>query len=241
MKKKWMLLMAVLLCGLIIFTGCGNTGDPSASIDSKNAEAGTNADGSAVEERYYSFGLDETITLENLCEISDLYSEVLDDKAMKDGWYYYYTDTDKSPATVINWEVSEENYTTAEVLFTVKNISDKPQTYGDKITAKLIYQETDNAQPVSYKGTVFQQNPGQVEKNGEMIMWSTKPVEIAVGESTNVSFRFDIPKDVYKKICATAEGQNTGIKETCEFTVDNGKPVKINLAKVLIPASWSAN
>ena len=48
-------------------------------------------------------------------------------------------------------------------------------------------------------------------------MWSTKPIEIVAGESTQVSFRFDIPKVIYEKVYATAIGEDTGIIETCEF------------------------
>lgn len=238
MKKKWTLLMAILLCSLLIFTGCGNSEDPA---ENTKQEASTKADDSETEDKTIYFGLDETIKLENLCEISNLYSEVLDDKAMKEGWYYYYTDTDESPAAVIDWKVADENYTTVEVLFSVKNISDKPQTFGDKVTAQMIYQENKDAQPICYDGTVFQQNPGQVEKNGEIIMWSTKPALIAAGESANVSFRFDIPKEVYEKIYATAEGENTGITEICQFSAGTGNTIVVDLAKVLIPASRSAS
>lgn len=86
-------------------------------------------------------------------------------------------------------------------------------------------------------GTVFQQNPGQVEKSGDIIMWSTKPAEIAAGESANVSFRFDISQDVYKKMCAAANGDNTSFQEKCEFSFEDGSTFIIDLAEVLILAS----
>ena len=188
-------------------------------------------------ENTVSFGLEDTVECEGLCEMSLLYSEVLDDAAVAEGWYYYYTDTDESPADMIRWELSEENYTTAEVLFSVKNISDQPQTFGDKITAVLYYQENESSETVCYPGIVFQQNPGQVDINGTMIMWSTKPVEIAVGESANVSFRFDIPKDTYQTLYKAITGEETGTTAICEYRFGNGPTFVINMIEVMIPAS----
>lgn len=223
MRKKITFFIGIVLCTVFFVTGCGKSSD------------------TAKTENKIQFGLNQTVENKGLCEMSKLYSEVLDDNAKAQGWYYYYTDTDKSPAKQITWNPSNNNYTTAEVLFSVKNTSDKPQTFSNKITAKLFYQENDKDQVVTYDVTVFQQNPGQIDERGEVIMWSTKPVEIAVGESTNVSFRFDIPKDVYEKIYATANGNNTGIIETCEFRFDNGSTYTIDLTKALILASKSSS
>ena len=232
MKKKSILIIALLLCGLIMLAACGESED---SVDSDVITDSGNGEATIF------FGLDDTVEYEGLCEMSDLYAEVLDDAAMEEGWYYYYTDTDESPAKVIDWEPSDGNYTTAEVIFTVKNISDKPQTFGDKIIAQMFYQENADADTDYYDGTVFQQNPGQIEESGEIIMWSTKPVEIAAGESANVSFRFDIPEDVYEKMYLTAAGEDTGIIETCEFNFGDGITYIIDLAEVLIPASQYAD
>ena len=184
-----------------------------------------------------SFELGNTVTHEGLCEMSGLYAEVLDDKAMSQGWYYYYTDSCESPAQTLNWELPDGCYTTAEVLFTVKNTSGEPQTFGDKISAQMLYRESADAPMDCFAGTVFQQNPGQVDESGGIIMWSTKPVEIAPGESANVSFRFDIPKDVYEMVYRTAIGEDTGISESCEFSFGDGTTYVIDLTEALIPAS----
>lgn len=246
MKTRFLTLTALLLCTLLLLTGCGNTADSTESEAAADSEAVAEteteaapeaAEDAADEEKTVSFGLNETVTEEGLCEMSGLYSEVLDDEAMAEGWYYYYTDSKDSPANIIHWEVSGENYTTAEVLFTVKNISDAPQTFGDKLTARMLWQENGDAEAVCYDGTVFQQNPGQVEASGEMVMWSTNPVEIAAGESANVSFRFDIPKGVYEKMYATAMGENPGITETCAFSFGGGTTYVVDLAETLIAAS----
>ncbi len=232
MKRKLILPIALLLCGLFLLAGCKKSSVPTTGADTNS---------SSNQESIVSFGLDDTVKYENICEMSELYAEVLDDDAIAKGWYYYYTDSDKSPANVIKWKVSGENYTTAEVIFSAKNISDKPQIFGDKITAQIFYQENKDSQTKCYNGTVFQQNPGQVEESGEIIMWSTKPVEIAAGEPTNVSFRFNIPKDVYDKIYATAIGKDTGIIETCKFNFGDKTTYVVDLAKVLIPASQAKN
>lgn len=260
MNRKSVILVSLLLC-ILLLTGCGASEsrpaaaepagtvstEPTANAAGDKPEVSETVDESvnpeAIEEITGSievditFGLDETVVYEGVCEMSGLYSEVLDDAAVADGWYYYYTDTDESPAEAIKWKLSDGNYTTAEVLFTVKNISSDPQTFGDRITARMIYQESADSRTDCYDGTVFQQNPGQVDESGGIIMWSTKPVEIAPGESANVSFRFDIPKDVYDKVYATATGEDTGIAETCEFGFGDGTTYVINLAEVLIPAS----
>ena len=228
MKKRLTLLMAILLCGMLLLVGCGGSGDSASDENITDSGNGENT---------IFFGLDDKVEYEGLCEMSNLYAEVLDDDAVSEGWYYYYTDTDESPAEVIQWELEGENYTTAEVVFTVKNTSDKAQTFGDKIKAQMFYQENKDADTVYFDGTVFQQNPGQTEKSGEEIMWSTKPIEIAAGESTQVSFRFDIPKDIYEKVYATASGEDTGIIETCEFNFGDGTNYVIDLAKAIIPAS----
>lgn len=229
MKRKIILMCTVVVCGLLLFAGCSKSGD-STENSPKNSD----------EVKRVTFGLNETVENKGLCEMSKLYAEVLDDTAKANGWYYYCTDTDKSPAKVINWKPSEGNYTTLEVLFTVKNTSDKPQKFIDKITAKMTYQENENSQIKNFDGVVFQQNPGQVEERGEVIMWSTKPVEIAAGQSTNVSFRFDIPKEVYDKVFATASGTNTGIREICEFSFDDKTTYEVDLTKTLILASKSS-
>ena len=242
MRKNSMTLAVLFFCALLLLAGCSDPTDPSSSGNASGAavtgQSGTQtaAENAAVE-KTVSFGLDETVVHEGLCEMDDLYSEVLDDAAMAEGWYYYYTDSDVSPAPIISWKPSGENYTTVEVLFTVKNISDKPQTFGDKITARMLYRENEEAQTEYYSGTVFQQNPGQVNGSGEIVMWSTKPVEIAVGGSANVSFRFDIPKAVYDKIYETATGADTQITEICEFGFGDGTTYEVDLEKALILAS----
>ena len=245
-KQIFKILLLILLLSALLLTGCAESKTPANNVETDNAAAGTEpvtveetepAAETGIEESTVSFGQDDTVEHDGLCRMSGLYAEVLDDAAVAEGWYYYYTDTDKSPAEVIVWKPSGENYTTAEVLFTVENISGKPQTFGDKISARLLYQENDAAAAECFEGTVFQQNPGQVEESGEIIMWSTKPAEIAAGESANVSFRFDIPKDVYDGIYATATGENSGIKEVCEFSFGGGTKYEVNLAELLIPAS----
>lgn len=227
MNKKLLLLISLLSCSLLVFAACGGTNDATSEdiTDSGNGESTV------------FFGLGDTVEYEGLCEMSDLYAEVLDDKAVDQGWHYYYTDTDENPAEVINWEPADDNYTTAEVIFSLKNTSGEAQTFGDKIIAQMFYMENEDADTDYYDGTVFQQNPGQKEANGEVIMWSTKPVEIADGESTQVSFRFDIPKDVYEKVLATAKGEDTGIIETCEFNFGDGRVFTIDLTKALVAAS----
>ena len=226
MRKKFMLLVTLMLCGLLVLASCGaNSADSEEITDSGNGES------------TISFGLGDTVEYEGLCEMSNLYAEVLDDQAKADGWGYYYTATDENPAKTIKWELPEDCYTTVEVLFTLKNTSDKAQTFGDKIIAQLFYMENENADTDYWDGTVFQQNPGQKDENGEVVMWSTKPVEIAAGESTQVSFRFDIPKDVYDKIYATASGEDIGIVEKCEFNYGDGTTYVIDLTKTLTLAS----
>ena len=248
MNKKLMLLIVLLLCGLLMLTACGDSAEPTDggdviasettdNPDNENTDNGEVITDSGNGEATYFFKLDETVKYDGLCEMSDLYAEVLDDDAVADGWYYYYTDTDQSPAKSTKWEPADDSYTTAEVLFTIKNISDKPQIFGDKIMAQLFYQENADADTDYFNGTVFQQNPGQVDESGEVIMWSTKPVEIAPGESTQVSFRFDIPKYVYDDMYAAAIGENDEILETCEFNFGDGTIYIINLADVLIAAS----
>lgn len=224
MKKKLLVLIALLTCSLLLFTACG---------DKSGTESGDSGNG----QKTVFFGLKDMVKCEGLCEMSDLYAEVLDDAAVSQGWYYYYTDSDQNPAEVINWKPADGKYTTVEVLFTAKNISDTAQTFGDKIKAQMFYQENKDADTEYFDGTVFQQNPGQTEKSGEVIMWSTKPVKIEPGKSTQVSFRFDIPKEIYDKVYATAKGEKTGIVETCEFNFGDGTIFTVDLAKVLIPAS----
>lgn len=239
MKNKSLLLVVLLLCGILIFSGCADSGKSDGGDATQKTTVAEKTTESISEEKTISFSLDSTVECDGLCKMSDLYCEVLDDDAVADGWYYYYTDTDQSPAKIINWEPSSDNYTTAEVIFTVKNTSGKSQTFSDKVTAKMLYREDKDSKTQTFNGTVFQQNPGQVEERGEIIMWSTKPVEIKADESTNVSFRFDIPKDVYEKMYAAATGEKTEITETCEFDFGNNTTFVIDLAKTLIPASKS--
>ena len=123
MRKKITFFIGIVLCTVFFVTGCGKSSD------------------TAKTENKIQFGLNQTVENKGLCEMSKLYSEVLDDNAKAQGWYYYYTDTDKSPAKQITWNPSNNNYTTAEVLFSVKNTSDKPQTFSNKIAAKWFYQE----------------------------------------------------------------------------------------------------
>lgn len=248
-----------LLLLLFLLSGCGGAKEPAAAPETAKPAEVIESAAPAVptesveppeaapfigeagapeaEKSEVSFGADMTLTLEGVCELSDLYAEVLDDQAVGEGWYYYYTDSDQSPAETLTWTPSEGNYTTVEVLFTVKNISSEARSYGDRLTAQLLYRESGDAETQSYIGTVFQQNPGQVDENGEIIMWSAKPVEIPVGDSANVSFRFDIPREVYEKVYAEATEGETGITELCRFRFDNGTAVNVDLAEVLIPAS----
>lgn len=258
MRKNAVRALSLLILVLLLASGCGTPGAPTADPVSPeptanpeptappDAETGSEPDAPAAGETdggdgdetgVIFFGLNETLRHGDLCEMSGLYSEVLDDAAVEEGWFYYYTDTDESPAEVIFWELPEGAYTTVEVLFTVRNVSGAPRSFGDKLTARLLWQETGDSQPVCFDGTVFQQNPGQTEASGDVIMWSTKPVEIGAGESANVSFRFDVPKDVYDKLYARAIGEENGIVETCEFDFGDGTTFAVDLTQALIPAS----
>lgn len=249
MKKRTLTLSALLITSLLLCS-CGNKKAPTVSVAaSAQSESTAPASAPGSEETVpttestkpaVNFGLGDTVTNEGFCEMSNLNSEVLDDEAVKSGWYYYYTDSKDSPANVIEWKLADGEYTTVQVLFSVKNISDKPQTFRDKFSAKMYYQASADAPAVCFDGFVFQQNPDQYEKNGAIIMWSTNPVEIPVGEIANVSFRFNIPKDVYEKVYKTAIGEKTGIVEKCEVTISDGTTYVIDLTKALVPASQTA-
>lgn len=209
------------------------TEEAPASETESDVEPETPAAG---EELTVSFNLGDTAECAGLCTLSDLYAEVLDDDAMAEGWYYTYTDTDMSPAPICRWEPAEDNYT-AEVLFMVKNVSGTPQTFGDRLTGRLLWQETADVETLCFEGTAFQQNPEQMDENGEIMMMSTKPVPIADGESVQVSLRFDIPLDVYEQLFAVCSGEDNGASGTIEFSFGEGPTFVVELSHSMILAS----
>lgn len=117
--------------------------------------------------------------------------DMLTDALVADGWWYFYTDTLDNPAPVYEWQKSA--YTVGEVNVFFTNTSSEPVVPAELCTMELRW--NGNATPSS----VLQVNPGQTDPDGyEILSTAFKPVE--PGETTRLSFRFDVSQELYDYI-----------------------------------------
>lgn len=226
MKKHLVSILTLVFCMSMMLAGCGaNEAEPEEPItDSGNGEY------------EYFLNLNEPVTVDGVGEFTLTVCEVLDDKAMADGWVYYYAKDLDEHTTSYDWKPSEGNYTSVRMVVDIKNTTDKPQTYADRMIAQLFYQVNNEAETDNYEGTCMQRNPGQVDQYDSEVA-STACAEIAPGETTKVDIIIDVTEDMYKGMYETAQGESTGIFEKVEFNFGDGTTYIIDLVHNMTCAS----
>ena len=146
------------------------------------------------------------------------YAEVMDDKAVEEGWYYYYTDKE---GKTYSYEKKDRYYTTVELQMEVTN-----DTYhaiyvcgcyaclgigvGDTVTY--------------FSPQMYIHYPDKVDQQGFEVFYEKAPMgeSILPGESLEISYRFDIDEDAYRIITGLYQApEGVEIVQECTFNYDS--------------------
>lgn len=128
------------------------------------------------------------ITEKKNYKIENLFCEALSEKAIKNGWRYYYVETSDNGAPSKDW-ISPDKKVPFELSLDVTNLSKQAVNFADRMQCRLLY----NGQEI--KSSVMQENPNQKTANGEKCR-STVSVAVNTNETAKIWFMADIPAEI---------------------------------------------
>lgn len=169
---------------------------------------------------------DSDITVEGDYELSGLFTDILTDKSVHDGWFYYYSIGTETNVPWERWEPAEGMYTSCEILFNMKQLNESAdKSYGDRFSGVILfnapkdftpsdvldenYVETllqmakDDSNVEVYELTPLQDNPEQYDKDG--IQARSKDSAIL---KKNVEAKQSLIADVSEKFYRSWEDEN---------------------------------
>lgn len=163
-KQFWAIIaaIAVLMAAIIA----------SASISPKETEIKTSV----------------VITEKKDYKIENLFCEALSEKAIADGWKYYYVESADNGAQFTDWVPSDKTVP-VELSLDVTNLSKDAVKFTERMYCKLIY---DNKE---FATSVMQENPGQKTANGEKCR-SLVGTAVKKDETVKIWFMADIPVEI---------------------------------------------
>lgn len=127
--KKFMVTALLLIAVLFSLTACGNNtaGDNTESIEKESHEV-------------IELTPDSNIVRTGSYEISGLFTDILSEKSVSEGWYYYYSSGTEDKVPWAKWEHAEGMYTSCELLFNYKNLDKKAQkSTTDRFSGVIVY------------------------------------------------------------------------------------------------------
>ena len=87
---------------------------------------------------------DSTIVREGDYAVSGLYTDILTDNSLSQGWFYYYSVGTENEVPWSKWTCADGMYTSCELLFNLQNLKDPMEmTFLDRFTGFIVY----NADP----------------------------------------------------------------------------------------------
>lgn len=215
MRRKWMGLTLALALALTI-VGCGAASEPAATADSAGNAASAseakaedqseekeaaqndvaNETSDASEEATADEGLqiveltpETDFVSEGDYEISGLFSDILSDRSVREGWYYYYSEGTEPKVPWEKWKCADGMYTSCELLFNLTGLNDAAdKSSSERFSGVIVFnapadfspeQELDEAYVTQllemaqadssievYPLTTMQDNPDQVDLDG---------------------------------------------------------------------------
>lgn len=129
------------------------------------------------------------ITEKKNYSMEKLFCETLSDKAVEDGWKYYYIETADNGATLKDW-ISPEGEVAVELSVNITNLSKEAVDFSSKASCKLVY--SDGTETAT---AVMQENPEQKAENGEKCR-STVILPINPEQTAKLWFMADIPTEI---------------------------------------------
>lgn len=191
MKKTF--LIACISTVLLFMCACGSA-TPENNTEITTTEVLSTENNEPIEEEtpaltIAELTLDSEYTVEDDFVLTNLYTDILSDKAVADGWYYYYSRGTESTVPWIEWNPAEGMYTSCELIFDLQNLKDPMEkTFPERLSAYIVFQidpqdvkECENADAYFAELTAMagrnpdaeifscvplQRNPGQLNTDG---------------------------------------------------------------------------
>lgn len=202
-----------------------------------------------IPETFYAIELEpNTVVEREEYTLDGMYTDILSDRSVADGWYYYYSKGTESPTDALAWEHAAGTHTTCEVYVGYTNLLEKPdRTVKDRFSGFIVYrspedftvQTTDinelrsqlEAYPEAelFDLTVMQANPDQVDTDGYPAR-SVDMVLLEQGQTALISVFADVSETFYR---AWEDPENTE-QMWYFFSLDDGVIYAVNLRTWLV-------
>lgn len=127
--KKLIVTALLLVSVMFSITACGNN-------------ASNNTEKSPEETAFKLIELtpDSDIVRKDDYEISGLFTDILSDKSVSQGWYYYYSVGTEDKVPWNKWEHAEDMYTSCELLFNYKNLDkEAKKSTTDRFSGVIVF------------------------------------------------------------------------------------------------------
>lgn len=242
--KRLITILTVLILA-ITFAAC--------SKDSSNGTENNNASDKSFQ--VVVLTPESKITVDKDYTLSKMHTDILSDKAVADGWFYYYCEGTEPVASYKEWKCSDDKYTSMEVMFEMKTLLDQvDQTYLDRFTGYVIYntdigEVSDCSSSSEYLAAVkalaegneegeiaafipLQRNPGQKDQDGYEIRSKD-----AVLLKKNEIAQIDAIADVSEKFLRSWEDQTAKEPLWAVFSLDEKNVYCVDLRTYLTDAS----
>lgn len=211
MKKAGILFVLILILSLF---GCGKANaeqEPSVPMENSGADV----KGAGIE--VVQLTPDTVYTLDGDYAVSGLYSDILTDGDVAEGWYYYYSTGTESPAPVYDWVCAEGMHTSCELMYDLKNLKQSMDApFMDRFRGFIVYNMEQSVIPEGdsaysaldelreaaagspsaklFEFTCLQRNPGQLDTDGYETR-SKDAVLLGAGEAAQQDIIADVSTD----------------------------------------------
>lgn len=195
--------------------------------------------------------LDSEYTVEDDFVLTNLYTDILSDKSVADGWYYYYSRGTESTVPEIKWNPAEGMYTSCELIFDLQNLKDPMEkTFPERLSAYIVFQidpqdvkECENADAYFAELTAMagrnpdaeifscvpmQRNPGQLKTDG----YETRSLDAILLEKDEIAQQY-LVTDVSEAFYQSWEDSNATEPMWIVFSYNDDLVFTLNLREWL--------
>lgn len=135
--KKHLITALTLIAIVVALTACGNKGESSPDKEVEDKKTSEYLE-------YIEFTPDSNIVRQGDYELSGLFTDILSEKSMSQGWYYYYSVGIENKVPWEEWKPKEGMYTSCELLFNYKNLDAKAKKSStDRFSGVIVFNSPD--------------------------------------------------------------------------------------------------
>lgn len=195
---------------------------------------------------------DTEYTSEGDYTLDGMFTDILSDRSLHNGWFYYYSEGTDSGVPWAKWECAEGMHTSCELLFNMTQLNNEAETdfvsrtcgvivFGvpedfvpsnpitEEYLAELLKTAADDLSIEVFPFTPMQDNPGQTDNEGQ----PARSIDGAIledGETAKISLIADVSEAFYR----SWEDENAVDSMWAFFSLDSRTVFAVNLREYLV-------